>query len=269
MATKRRPHSWILLSAIGLVFTYWGLHQFAFIPRFPADHWDWLTADPEALDYIKYWFRIHGVWTLANGLFFTLTAATAFRRGEAWSRWALAYLPVYIAFLTLQAYWLAILTIPIILIAVLALRAVWKNAAAGWGIASPRRAWMTFIPIALVILYYAYYNLFVIPALDPADPARGWDWLTTDPAVIDYFKFYFRTLGLHVLSVGLLTLVTAALGLRGGSRTAWWILWITPALFLVHLYFWPWLAAALGGLALLAGAGLAFSYPRPLKARYG
>jgi hypothetical protein len=255
----------MFLTAIGWVFAYWGLHQFAIIPRFPADHWDWLTADPEVLAYIKFWFRIHGVWTLANGLFFTLTAATAFRIGEAWSRWALAYLPVYIALLTVRAYWLVIITVPIILIAILALRAGWKNIATGGDTSSPGRGWMAFIPVALVIFYYACYNLFVIPALDPADPARGWDWLTTDPAAIDYFKFYFRTLGLHALSVGLLTLVTAALGLRRGSRTAWWILWIVPALFLAHIYFWPWLVAALAGLALLAGTGLAFSYPKLIR----
>ena len=258
---KLARFSWLILTALGLLFIGWGLHQIANIPRFPADHWDWLTADPEVLEYIKFWFRIHGVWTLANGLFFTLTAATAFRLGEAWSRWALAYLPIHIALLTVRFYWLAIITVPIIIISALALRGGWKNAAGG-AVTPPGRGWMVFIPVGLVILFYAYDNLFVIPALDPNDPERGWKWLTTDPDTIDYIKFYFRNLGLRVLSIGLLTLGTAWFGLRRGSRSAWRILWIVPALFLAHLYFWPWLAPALAGLALLAGAGLAFSYPK-------
>lgn len=262
---KLKPHAWKMLAAIGSIFIIWGVHQIANIPREQASHWAWLTADPEVLEYIKWWFQIHGVWTLANGLFFTLTAATAFRAGEPWSRWALLYLPVHILLLSVRFYWLAVITIPLILVVVLALRAGWENVSNMSTPSPPGRAWLVFIPIGLLILYYAYDNLFAIPALEPADPARGWDWLTTDPAVIDYSKFYFRNLGLRALSIGLLTLITAAAGLRQASRHAWWILWIVPALFLVHLFFWPWLALPLIGLAMVGAVGLALTYPKPVQ----
>ena len=238
-----------------MVFIFWGIHQIINIPRHPANHWSWLTADPAVIEYIKWWFQIHGVWTLANGLFFTLTAATAFRDGEPWSRWLLAYLPIHLTLLTIRFYWLAMITIPLIMGSVLALRAGWKTEPAS-PVKSSGGSWIVFLPIGLVILSYAFDNLFIIPALDPADPARGWDWLTLDPEVIDYFKFYFRNLGLRVLSVGVLTLVAACFGLRKGSRAAWRILWIVPALLLAHILFWPWLLLPLVSLALLGAAGL-------------
>lgn len=257
---KYRIYAWPALTLIGVMFIAWGLHQVIYIPRHPAFQWDWLTADADVLEYIKFWFQIHGAWTLANGLFYTFIAATAFRTGDAWSRWALAYLPVHITLLTFRFFWLSIITIPLALIATLALCAGRQSDPVIPG-APARRGWVVFVPIGLVILYYAYDNLVVIPALDPTDPDRGWDWLTLEPAVIDYFKFNFVNLGLRVLSIGVLTLVTAWAGLRRGSRFAWWVLWIIPALLLAHVYFWPWLALPLIGLALLGAAGLVFSSP--------
>ena len=53
-------------------------------------------------------------------------------------------------------------------------------------------AWEFLFVIGLALLFYAYDNIFVIPALSPDDPARGWEWLTRDPEVISYIKWWFR-----------------------------------------------------------------------------
>jgi hypothetical protein len=234
------------------------------------DHWDWLTSDPEVIEYIKFWFRSHGIWTAANGLFFALVAATAFKHGERWAWWVLAYLPVHIILLTTQIYWMFFITLPLL-------------ALAGWSLWISRDnirpasengnkfGWIFFILIGLAFLYYAYDNIFVIPTLDAYDPDRPWAaydpdrpwaWLTTDPEVLDYIKFYFRLFGLRVLAFGMLTLLTAATGLHQGSRRAWGILFIVPILVSVHLFIWPWTAPILIGVILLSTVGLWLSYPK-------
>lgn len=55
------------------------------------------------------------------------------------------------------------------------------------------QAWGLLLLVGLAIAYFAYDNIIVIPALDRADPDRGWAWLTTDPAVIDDIKGWFCT----------------------------------------------------------------------------
>ena len=56
-------------------------------------------------------------------------------------------------------------------------------------------SWVLQFAIGLALLYYAFYNIVVIPEIDPADPERGWLWLTSDPQVIEYVKFWFRNFG--------------------------------------------------------------------------
>ncbi|MBT3337986.1 MAG: hypothetical protein HN855_01890 [Anaerolineae bacterium] len=48
-----------------------------------------------------------------------------------------------------------------------------------------RYAWLLLFFVGMSLAFYAYDNLIVIPALDPADPDRGWAWLTSDPDVIE------------------------------------------------------------------------------------
>jgi hypothetical protein len=57
-------------------------------------------------------------------------------------------------------------------------------------------AWVLLMMVGLSFVYYAYDNIIVIPALSPTDPERGWAWLTTDPEVIDYIKYWFRIFGI-------------------------------------------------------------------------
>ena len=66
--------SWLALALFGFLFTGWGLHQILVVPTFD-DHWVWLTTgNAEILDYIKFRFQFHGVWTAADGIFILLAA---------------------------------------------------------------------------------------------------------------------------------------------------------------------------------------------------
>lgn len=168
-----KKHAWKILTAIGLLFVGWGIHQMFVIPTIAPDHWAWLTSDPEAIGYFKFWFRHHGIWTTANGVFFTLVAATAFKHQERWAWWALAYLPVHIILLTTQFYWLFFITLPLLALAAWLLWASRNNMDPA---PEPghKFGWIFFIIIGLAFLYFAYDNLFVIPALEVHDPDRGW-----------------------------------------------------------------------------------------------
>ncbi len=258
-----KSNAWKILAGIGFLFVGWGLNQILVIPT-QTDHWDWLTFDLEVIKYIKWWSPIRGIWSVATGLFFALIAATAFKHQERWARWALAYLPVHIIILTIQAYWIFFITVPLLALAVWSLWISWDN---NRPVAYSRRkfGWIIFMIIGLAFLYFAYDNLFVIPALDVLDPDRGWAWLTTEPEIIDYIKFHFRFSGIWILALANLTLLTASTGLREGSRRAWGILFIVPILVSVHLFFWPWPAPILIGVIFLSGLGLWLSYPKEIK----
>ncbi len=254
-------HAWAVLFAIGFLLIGWGAHQIVNIPRVDPDHWSWLTSDLEVVEYAKFWFRIHGVWTLANGLFIAFVALTAFRQGERWAWLTLTYVPIHILLLTTRFYWLFFIGIPLI---VLSGAALWVGQRPRRGPASsrPNPGWLFFVLIGLGLLYFAYDNFAVIPALDARDPDRGWSWLTTEPSIVQYIKFYFQIFGLRVLAFALLTILTAVTGLRKGSREAWLVLWILPLLVGVHFFFMPWIAPVLIGVILAAVLGLWWSAPK-------
>jgi len=117
-------------------------------------------------------------------------------------------------------------------------------------------AWILMVLVGLVFLFYAFYNLIVIPGLDPADPERGWAWLTTNPKAIEQIKFYFRILGILVLTVAVYTLVIAATGYRNGEKWAWFSLLYLPVHIILNGVLFPWIAPILAGLLLVAIIGL-------------
>ena len=117
-------------------------------------------------------------------------------------------------------------------------------------------AWVFLFAIGLALLFYAYDNIFVIPALSPDDPARGWEWLTRDPEVISYIKWWFRTLGFWVLAVAIHVLVVSATGYRAGQKWAFYSLLYLPVLVIIHMIMWPWFSPFLGVLLLMLIAGL-------------
>lgn len=93
--------------------------------------------------------------------------------------------------------------------------------------------------VAVMVLVFAGYNYFYVPALDPADPNRGWAWLTTDVETVDYIKFYFRMQGIWQLGFAILVLAAAGC-LRQGSRLAWLGLWSVPVVLLLVGLQAPW-----------------------------
>ena len=115
--------------------------------------------------------------------------------------------------------------------------------------------WLIFLMIGGLILLFAAYNALYIPTIDPADPEMGWEWLTTDPEIIEYIKFNFRVQGIWIFGYGLLVMA-ASLALRRGNRWAWLGLWSVPVVILTLLPMMPWtlpvfflpLAAAVGSL---------------------
>ncbi len=124
-----------------------------------------------------------------------------------------------------------------------------------------QHAWLIFLALGLLILLFAAYNAFYIPALDPVDPDQGWAWLTRDPEIIAYIKFYFQVQGMWQFGYGLLVVATAVGGLRQNQKWAWIGLWSVPLVLLLMLTMMPWtlpvlivpLLAAVGILILIRG----------------
>jgi len=123
-------------------------------------------------------------------------------------------------------------------------------------------AWMLLLIAGIGMAIFAYDNLVVIPTLDPADPDRGWAWLTSDPEVIEYIKFWFRNFGFWVLAVSVFVMVTSVTGYRQGDRWAWFALLYLPIHIAIHMVIWPWTIPILAVLLLLVLAGLFLPYRR-------
>ena len=118
-----------------------------------------------------------------------------------------------------------------------------------------RNAWILIFVVGLAFLFFAYDNIIVIPNLAPDDPDRGWDWLTRDPEVIDYIKFWFRNFGLWVLAVAIHILVVSATGYRTGEKWAFYSLLYLPVHIVIHMFIWPWTTPILAILLIVPMAG--------------
>lgn len=125
-----------------------------------------------------------------------------------------------------------------------------------------RFGWIVFLLIGVLILLWSAYNAVLVPALDPADPERGWAWLTTDPETIEYIKFIFRFMGIWQIGYGLLVMM-AAFGLRNGHRWAWTGLWSIPLVGILLVPMMPWIIPVVA-VPLLAAIGFLF-YLRPAR----
>jgi hypothetical protein len=121
-------------------------------------------------------------------------------------------------------------------------------------------AWIILFIVGLAFGYFAFDNIVILPALDPADPDRGWDWLTTDPEIIEYIKFWFRNFGIWVLAVSIFILTISATGYRQHQRWAWYSLLYLPVHILIHFFIWPWLIPLLSIVLILVLAALILPY---------
>ena len=120
-------------------------------------------------------------------------------------------------------------------------------------------SWVIFLLLGLLILVFAWYNAFFIPALDPADPDMGWAWLTTDPEIIEYIKFNFRAQGMWIFAYGLLVIAAAVGGFRQGERWAWLGLCSVPLVLCLMLLMMPWTLPVLFFPLMLSIVALALS----------
>ncbi len=123
-----------------------------------------------------------------------------------------------------------------------------------------RYMWILFLLIGIGLLFFAYDNIIVIPELDPVDPDRGWQWLSSDPEVIEYIKFWFRNFGFWVLAVSIFVIVIAITGYRNGERWAWFSMLYLPVHIGIHAFLWPWLTPAILVVVLIAIIGLVVPY---------
>jgi hypothetical protein len=119
-----------------------------------------------------------------------------------------------------------------------------------------KHAWVVLFVVGLGLLFYAYDNIVVIPSIDPDDPERGWGWLTSDPEVIEYIKFWFRNFGIWVLAVGVFVTVISATGFRLNERWAWFSLLYLPVHIGIHMVIWPWTFPILVVFLILTVIGL-------------
>lgn len=117
-------------------------------------------------------------------------------------------------------------------------------------------SWILLFLVGVGLALYSFDNIIIIPALDPADPDRGWAWLSSDPEVIGYIKFWFRTFGFWVLAVSIFVMVIAVTGFRKGDRWAWYSMLYLPIHIGIHAVLWPWLAPVIVGIALITIVGL-------------
>ncbi len=94
------------------------------------------------------------------------------------------------------------------------------------------------------------------PALDTAAPERAWEWLTSEPQVIEFIKFWFRNFGIWVLALAVFVLVPSATGFRHGQHRAWYSLLDLPVHIIIHMFIWPWTIPFLGILMIVTLLGL-------------
>ena len=121
-------------------------------------------------------------------------------------------------------------------------------------------SWILILIVGLLMLVFAIDNIVFIPGIDPADPERGWTWLTTDPEVVAFLKYQYRLFGFGILALSMFVMTTAATGFRNRERGAWWAMLYLPVHIAIHLYYWPWTAPILIPLLLITIVAIALPY---------
>lgn len=121
-------------------------------------------------------------------------------------------------------------------------------------------SWVLMFLVGLFVLYFAFDNIVTIPNLNPADPDRGWAWLSTNPEIIEYIKFIFRFLGLWILYSGIITCVIAVTGYRKSEKWAWFSFLYLPIHFVLIIALTPWTAFIIIPVILITLLGLALPY---------
>jgi hypothetical protein len=109
---------WVVFLLIGLIILVSSLQNIIFLPLVtPEGRLDWLTSDPEVLDYVAMHFRILGVWQLALGLLVLAIAVTGLRQRQLWAWTVMWIVPVLLLGVTLVMPWLVPFTPALLILA--------------------------------------------------------------------------------------------------------------------------------------------------------
>jgi len=117
--------SWIIFLILGVLIILFSLYNALYIPALdpadPNEGWAWLTTDPEIISYIKFNFRVQGLWQLGYGLLVMATAVGGFRQGERWAWLGLCSVPLLLILMSLMMPWTRPVLIVLLLFAMAAL----------------------------------------------------------------------------------------------------------------------------------------------------
>lgn len=93
---------WLTFLLIGTLIFVFALYNAIYIPALdpadPNEGWAWLTRDPQIIDYIKFNFRIEGVWQIPLALLVMIVAAGPLRQGQRWAWQMLWIIPAHFLF---------------------------------------------------------------------------------------------------------------------------------------------------------------------------
>ena len=108
-----KQYFWIFFIIVGLLHLGLAVNSFCILCQEPS-RLDWLTRDPEILDYLLLVWRLVGLFELGLSLVMMIIAATGYRRRQKWA-WHLLWLwlPILIGE-TILMYWLLPFLAPLI-----------------------------------------------------------------------------------------------------------------------------------------------------------
>mgnify|MGYP006971714097 CR=1 FL=1 len=117
--------------------------------------------------------------------------------------------------------------------------------------------WIIFILFGLLQISSGLQSLCIL-CMEPGH----WDWLTSDPEVLDYLNLTWRWIGVVGLTFGIWTLVITLTGFRQGVRWTWWAMWLWPAFLAAQAIIFPYTMPMMAILIGVAVIGLFLPYRR-------
>lgn len=108
---------WMFFIIVGLFHLLPTFSGFC-IPCVEPHHWDWLTQDPEIVDYLSFTWQILSLFEASLSVFMMVTAVTGYRKGERWAWYLLwLWLPVLVGETILMPWsWPLLVTLMVLLV---------------------------------------------------------------------------------------------------------------------------------------------------------
>ncbi len=116
-------YAWVLFLPSGILLLAFPLisllQSYFFDPELKG--LNWLTSDPAILGFIRWNFTFQSLFSTGFGVFIMATSLTGYRRHERWAWYAFLYLPLFLLGVQVLAYWLFLITIPLLIMSLLGL----------------------------------------------------------------------------------------------------------------------------------------------------